>query len=68
MNVVSETAGTNKDGNPYKLSEYLKVATTAILACNTGNATTDASAAWFNTAVFTKNFPGWNSERNFVNF
>ena len=28
MNVVSETAGTNKAGNPYKLSEYLKVATT----------------------------------------
>ena len=68
MNVISETAGTNKAGNPYKLSDYLKVATTAILACNTGNATTDASAAWFNTAVFTKNFPGWNSERNFVNF
>ncbi len=28
MNVVSETAGTNKDGNPYKLSDYLKVAAT----------------------------------------
>ena len=30
MNVVSETAGINKAGNPYKLSDYLKVATTAI--------------------------------------
>lgn len=30
MNVVSETAGTNKDGNPYKLSDYLKVATSPI--------------------------------------
>ena len=30
MNVISETAGTNKDGNPYKLSDYLKVATSPI--------------------------------------
>ena len=30
MNVVSETAGTNKDGKPYKLSNYLKVATSPI--------------------------------------
>ena len=30
MNVVSETAGTNKAGNPYKLSNYLKVGTTGI--------------------------------------
>lgn len=30
MNVISETAGTNKDSKPYKLSEYLKVATTGI--------------------------------------
>ena len=30
MNVVSETAGTNKAGNPYKLSNYLKVATSPI--------------------------------------
>ena len=68
MNVVSETAGTNKDSKPYKLSEYLKVATTAILACNTGNITTDAVAAWLDAGVFTKNFSGWNSERNFANF
>ena len=68
MNVISETAGTNKDGDPYKLSDYLKVATTAILACNTGNITTDAVAAWLDAGVFTKNFSGWNSERNFVNF
>ena len=32
MNVVSEQPGTNKDGNEYKLSNYLKVATTAIQA------------------------------------
>ena len=68
MNVVSETAGTNKDSKPYKLSNYLKVATTAILACNTGNITTDAVAAWLDAGVFTKNFSGWNSERNFANF
>ena len=30
MNVVSETTGTNKAGNPYKLSDYLKVAATGI--------------------------------------
>ena len=30
MNVVSETEGTNKDGNSYKLSNYLKVATSPI--------------------------------------
>ena len=30
MNVVSETAGTNKAGNSYKLSDYLKVAATGI--------------------------------------
>ena len=68
MNVVSETAGINKDGNPYKLSNYLKVATTAILACNTGNPTTDATAAWFNTAVFKKNFSLWKNNQNFGNF
>ena len=68
MNVASETAGTNKDGSPYKLSNYLKVANTAIMACNTGNPTTDAVAAWLDAGVFTKNFSGWNSERNFANF
>ena len=68
MNVVSETAGTNKAGNLYKLSNYLKVATTAILACNTGNPTTDATAAWFNTAVFKKNFSLWKNNQNFGNF
>ena len=30
MNIASETAGTNKDGDPYKLSNYLKVATSPI--------------------------------------
>ena len=30
MNIALETAGTNKDGNPYKLSNYLKVATSPI--------------------------------------
>ena len=68
MNVVSETAGINKDGNSYKLSNYLKVATTAILACNTGNPTTDATAAWFDTAVFKKNFSLWKNNQNFGNF
>ena len=68
MNVASETVGTNKAGSPYKLSNYLKVANTAIMACNTGNITTDAVAAWLDAGVFTKNFSGWNSERNFANF
>ena len=68
MNVVSETAGINKDGNSYKLSNYLKVATTAILACNTGDPTTDATAAWFDTAVFKKNFSLWKNNQNFGNF
>ena len=68
MNVISETAGTNKAGNPYKLSNYLKVATTAILACNTGNPTTDATAAWFDTEVFNKNFSLWKNNQNFGNF
>ena len=68
MNVVSETAGINKAGNPYKLSNYLKVATTAILACNTGNLTTDTTAAWFDTAVFKKNFSLWKNNQNFGNF
>ena len=68
MNVISETAGTNKDGKPYKLSNYLKVATTAILACNTGNPTTDATAAWFDTEVFNKNFSLWKNNQNFGNF
>ena len=68
MNVVSETAGINKDGNSFKLSNYLKVATTAILACNTGNPTTDATAAWFDTAVFKKNFSLWKNNQNFGNF
>ncbi len=30
MNVAAETAGVNMAGNPYKLSDYLKVATTGI--------------------------------------
>ena len=68
MNVVSETAGINKDGNSYKLSNYLKVATTAILACNTGDPTTDATAAWFDTAVFKKNFSLWKNNQKFGNF
>ena len=68
MNIASETAGTNKAGNPYKLSDSLKVATTAILACNTGNPTTDATAEWFDEAVFEKNFSLWKNEQNLGNF
>ena len=68
MNIVAETAGTNMTGKPYKLSDYLKVATTAILACNTGNITTDAVAEWFDEAVFKKNFSLWKNERDFGNF
>ena len=68
MNVVSEQPGTNKDGNPYKLSNYLKVTTTAIQACNTGNPTTDATAAWFDTAMFKKSFSQWKNEQSFGSF
>ena len=68
MNIASETPGTNKAGNPYKLSDSLKVATTAILACNTGNPTTDATAEWFDEAVFEKNFSLWKNEQNLGNF
>ena len=37
MNVVSETEGTNKAGEPYKLSDYLKVKTLAQGANDFGN-------------------------------
>ena len=68
MNVVSEQPGTNKDGNPYKLSNYLKVANTAIVACNTGVEMTDAMAEAFSAGMFMKNFAQWKNEQSFGSF
>ena len=70
MNIASETAGTNKFGDPYKLSESLKVANTLILASSTGNETTDAAAAWLEGAIFNENSGSnvWKETRDFANF
>ena len=68
MNVVSETAGTNKDGNPYKLSDYLKVATTPIQSAPTGDSLTDQVAAATEQLIFVKgNALAWE-HRDFANF
>ena len=68
MNVVSETAGTNKDGNPYKLSDYLKVATTPIQSAPTGDSLTDQVAAATERLIFVKgNALAWE-HRDFANF
>ena len=38
------------------------------MACNTGNETTDFVAAWFDTAVFKRDFSQWKNEQNFGSF
>ena len=64
MNVVSETAGTNKAGNPYKLSNYLKVATTGIQQYNPA----DQISSLMERLIFQKgNFGMWTA-RDFANF
>ena len=64
MNVVSETAGINKDGNPYKLSNYLKVATTGIQQYPAE----DSIGAMMEQLIFRKgNYDMW-TERDFANF
>ena len=68
MNIASETAGTNKFGKPYKLSDSLKVANTLIVASSTGNPTTDAVATAVETAIFNGNSTVWKETCDFANF
>ena len=64
MNVVSETAGTNKAGNPYNLSDYLKVATTGIQQYNP----TDQISSLMEQLIFQKGDFGMWTARDFANF
>ena len=64
MNVVSETAGINKDGNPYKLSNYLKVATTGIQQYNPA----DQISSLMERLIFQKGDFGMWTARDFANF
>ena len=64
MNVVSETAGINKDGNPYKLSNYLKVATTGIQQYNPA----DQISSLMERLIFQKGGFGMWTARDFANF
>ena len=64
MNIVSETAGTNKAGNPYKLSDYLKVATTGIQQYNP----TDQIISLMEQLIFVKGDFGMWTARDFANF
>ena len=67
MNVISETAGTNKDGNPYKLSNYLKVATSPIQQYDPNAGPHDISYV-MEQLIFEKgNVLAWE-HRDFANF
>ena len=67
MNVVSETAGINKDGNPYKLSNYLKVATSPIQQYDPNAGPHDVSYL-MEQLIFKKgNILAWE-HRDFANF
>ena len=67
MNVISETAGTNKDGKPYKLSNYLKVATSPIQQYDP-NAGPGTISYAMEQLIFEKgNVPAWE-HRDFANF
>ena len=68
MNVVSETAGTNKDSKPYKLSNYLKVATTPIQSGPTGDPLTDQVAAAMESLIFQRDASYIWTARDFANF
>ena len=68
MNVVSETAGINKDGNPYKLSNSLKVATTLIQSGPTGDSLTDQVAAAMESLIFQRDASYIWTARDFANF
>ena len=64
MNVVSETAGINKAGKPYKLSNYLKVATTGIQQYNPA----DQISSLMEQLIFQKGDFGMWTARDFANF
>ena len=64
MNVVSETAGTNKAGNPYKLSDYLKVAATGFQQYPAEG----SIGAMMEQLIFQKGDYGMWTERDFANF
>ena len=68
MNIASETLGRNKDGNPYKLSDSLKVATTGI---QNGSATTEMEKAilqGFESVIFHDGMGSSWTEHNFADF
>ena len=64
MNVVSEQPGTNKAGDPYKLSNYLKVATTGIQQYNPA----DQISSLMERLIFQKGDFGMWTARDFANF
>ena len=64
MNIASETAGINKDGNPYKLSDYLKVAATGIQQYPAEGGIAEAME-W---AIFQPGMGGMWKEHPFTNF
>ncbi len=67
MNIALETAGTNKDGNPYKLSNYLKVATSPIQQYDPNAGPHDVSYL-MEQLIFEKgNVLAWE-HRDFANF
>ena len=67
MNVVSETAGTNKDGNPYKLSNYLKVATSPIQQYDPNAGPGTVSYAMEMQIFASESFLAWE-HRDFASF
>ncbi len=67
MNIASETPGTNKAGNPYKLSDYLKVATSPIQQYDPNAGPHDVSYQ-MEQLIFAKgNILAW-THRDFANF
>ena len=67
MNIASETPGTNKAGNPYKLSNYLKVATSPIQQYDPNAGPHDVSYL-MEQLIFAKgNALAWE-HRDFANF
>ena len=67
MNIASETAGTNKDGNPYKLSNYLKVATSPIQQYDPNAGPGTVSYAMEQQIFASESFLVWKY-RDFANF
>ena len=64
MNVVSETAGINKAGNPYKLSDSLKVGTTGIQQYNPA----DQISSIMEWAIFQPNMGSMWESHDFADF